>query len=260
MKKVAVITGGSSGIGLATAELFSAGGYTVYEISRSGKETKTVHHMTGDVTDAASVKNVFEKIFKKEGRIDAVVCNAGMGISGPVEFARTEDIQTIIGVNLFGAINTAQAAIPCMRAGGGGHLIFLSSVAAVFAIPYQSFYSASKAAILSLALALRNELKAFNIKVSAVLPGDVRTSFTDNRVKESAGDAVYAHAKKSVESMEHDERTGMPPESVAKAIFRLACKKNPAPKITVGGKYRVFVGLSRLFTTRVQNAIVGKMY
>jgi NAD(P)-dependent dehydrogenase (short-subunit alcohol dehydrogenase family) len=260
MKKVAVITGGSSGIGKATAELFAEGGYTVYEISRSGAGEEAVCHITGDVTDADSVKRAFETVIEKESRIDVVVCNAGMGISGPVEFARKDDIETIMGVNFLGAAYTAQAAIPHLRAGGGGHLIFLSSVAAVFAIPYQSFYSASKAAILALALALRCELKEFNIKVSAVLPGDVQTSFTDNRVKEKAGEAVYRRAKKSVESMERDERTGMQPESVAKTIYKLANQKNPLPKVTVGGKYKVFVFLSRLFTVKVQTEIVNKMY
>jgi NAD(P)-dependent dehydrogenase (short-subunit alcohol dehydrogenase family) len=248
MKKVAVITGGSSGIGKATAALFAAGGYTVYEISRSGANAEGVCHIAGDVTDADSIKRAFETVIERESRIDAVVCNAGMGISGPVEFAKQDNIETIMGVNFLGTVYAAQAAIPHLRAGGGGHLIFLSSVAAVFAIPYQSFYSASKAAILALALALRCELKDFNIKVSAVLPGDVHTSFTDNRVKENTGEAVYKRARKSVEAMERDERTGMPPESVAKTIYKLANQKNPSPKVTVGGKYKVFIFLSRLFT------------
>ncbi len=241
MKKVAVITGGSSGIGKAAAETFAAGGWAVYEISRSGAETETVRHITGDVADPDALRRAFDEVMQAEGRIDAVVCNAGMGISGPVEFARQKDVETIMNVNFLGAVYAAQAAIPHLRAGGGGHLIFLSSVAAVFAIPYQSFYSASKAAILALAHALRSELKAFNIKVSAVLPGDVRTAFTDNRIKENAGDAVYARAGKSVAAMERDERMGMPPESVAKAVYKLANRKNPPPQVTVGGKYKVFV-------------------
>lgn len=174
--KVVVITGASSGIGRAAAELFEERGATVVCLAR--RTVPDFYCISTDVADECAVFSAVKEIEERFGRIDILVNNAGMGISGAVEDTSAEDAHAIFEVNFFGAFNMIRAAVPLMRRGGGGTIINVSSAAAELSIPFQSFYSATKAALSSLGEALRNEVRPFNIKVTAVLPGDVKTDFT----------------------------------------------------------------------------------
>ena len=261
MKPVCVVTGGSNGIGKATADLLARNGYTVYEFSRGGADTASVRHITADVTDPAQVNAAFAKVIEAEGRLDLLVSNAGFGISGAVEFTDPADAHAQMDVNFFGALYCVQAALPVMRAAGHGHIVLISSVAAPIAIPFQSFYSASKAAISSLTLALRNEVKPFGVKVCAVLPGDVKTGFTAARRKSLAGADVYGKAlEHAVAVMEHDEQSGMPPVRIAKAVLRAASTRNPRAFRTVGLQYHLILLLAKLLPATWMNGLVGLLY
>ena len=261
MAGVAVVTGGSSGIGKAACGLFLKGGYTVYELSRKGKSENGIKHITADVTDEKSVKAAFEEIYKAEKHIDVLVNNAGMGISGAIEFTELSAAKKIFDVNFFGTLICTKAALAYLRQSDDAHIVNLSSVAAPVAIPFQAFYSATKAAIYSLTLALRNEVKPFGIRVSAVMPGDAKTGFTDAREKSETGNELYSEAiSRAVEAMEKDERGGMPPKAVARVVYKAATKKNPKPLYTAGGVYKLFVVLTKLLPTRTFNWIVGKIY
>ena len=261
MKRVCVLTGGSSGIGKATAELLTKNGFTVYELSRNGADTEQIRHITADVTDAAQVKAAIETVMNTEGQIDLLVNNAGFGISGAVEFTDPKDAFSQLNVNFFGSLHGIQAVLPYMRAQKSGHIVNISSVAAPIAIPFQAFYSATKAATNSLTLALRNEVKPFGIKACAILPGDVKTGFTAARKKSCAGADVYGAAiDRAVAVMEHDEQNGMPPEQVAKAVLRAANAKNPKAFYTVGFQYQLFVLLAKLLPASLTNALVGMIY
>ena len=157
MNQVVVITGGSSGIGLATACAFRARGDRVYELSRRD----TVHndgivHISADVTREEAVSVAFRQVAEAEGRVDILVCNAGFGISGAAEFTGNGDAKRLLEVNLFGAVNAVKAALPIMRAQRGGKIICISSIAGLVSIPFQAWYSVSKAAVLSYAAALRD--------------------------------------------------------------------------------------------------------
>jgi short-subunit dehydrogenase len=261
MSRVCVLTGGSSGIGRASAELLSQNGYTVYEFSRGGADYAAVKHITADVTDAGQVRAAVKQVLAEQGRIDLLVNNAGFGISGAVEFTDPADAHAQLNVNFFGALNCIQAVLPAMRVAGKGHIVNVSSVAAPIAIPFQAFYSATKAAVSSLTLALRNEVGPFGIRVCAVLPGDVKTGFTAARRKSAAGADVYGKAlDHAVAVMEHDEQTGMPPAKVAKAILHAANEKKPRAFRTVGAQYRLFVFLAKLLPATWTNALVGLIY
>ena len=261
MKRVCVLTGGSSGIGKASANLLAQNGFTVYELSRNGADAGAIRHITADVTEPEQVKTAIAAIFEQEGQIDLLVNNAGFGISGAVEFTDPKEAFDQLNVNFFGALHCIQAVLPHMRAQKSGHIVNISSVAAPLAIPFQSFYSATKSATNSLTLALRNEVKPFGIKVCAILPGDVKTGFTSARRKSCAGAEVYGAAiDRAVAVMEHDEQNGMPPELVAKAVLRAANAKNPKPLATVGFQYQLFVVLSKLLPTGLTNALVGMIY
>lgn len=253
-----ILTGGSSGIGKAAAELFASKGYDVYELSRHGESRDGIRHVDCDVTDPAMCRKAVAAVLASSGHVDLLVCNAGMGISGAVEFTKLEDARRQFDVNFFGALNMTQAVLPHMRSRRSGRIIFTSSVAAVYAIPFQAFYSASKAALNSMALALANEVRPFGITVASVLPGDVKTNF--QRKKDTEGADIYTHMEKAVRQMEHDEENGMAPEQIARCIFRTATARRPWAFNTAGTIYHLFLFAGRLFPTSFINRVLGKMY
>ena len=259
-KRTLVLTGGSSGIGLATVQLFAEHGWQVFELSRHGVNHDGITHIHCDVTDETSVRQAISEVRSKTDHIDVVISNAGFGISGPVEFTTTGEARRQFDVNFFGAFHLVKAVLPILRAQRRGRIIFTSSVAAVLSIPYQSFYSASKSALNAMALALANEVRPFGITVAVLMPGDVATGFTDAREKNVAGQEVYQHVQSSVAAMERDERGGMTPEKMAYDLYHIATRRSVKPLYVGGVLYSVFYILNRLLPTRMVNRIVGKMY
>ena len=177
MRKVAFVTGGSSGIGRCTAIALRQAGCVVYEFSRRDNPIEGVYHIGVDVTDEAAVNSVVSRITQDCGVSILVNC-AGNGISGAVEFTELRDAKAQFEVNFFGMVNMNKAVLPYMRKQGAGRIINISSVAAVAHIPFQTYYSASKAAIESYTCCLANEVKPFGISVTCVQPGDICTGFT----------------------------------------------------------------------------------
>ena len=261
MRKVAVITGGSSGIGLCTAEALLAHGYTVYELSRRSFSHEQIIHLCADVTDEAQICRAAEKIMQKEDRIDLIINNAGFGISGAVEYTETADAQRQFDVNFFGMVRVNHAFLPYLRKQGCGRIVNVSSVASPIPIPFQTYYSAAKAAIDSYTMALANELRPYHITVCAVRPGDIRTGFTAARKKSVAGDDSYqGRISRSVSRMERDEQNGMSPKKAGRAICRIAVKKRSKPLVTIGLRYKLFAVLSKLLPCRLLNYIVSLLY
>ena len=259
MRPVAVITGGSSGIGLAAATLFAKNGYTVYELSRKGKGEGGAHHLYADMCDINSIKAAVDEIAKTEGGIDLLINNAGFGISGAAELTDVQDVHRMFDVDFYGVLRCIQCCVPYMRSSGGGRIINISSVAAIMPIPFQSFYSCVKNAINSLTFVLANELRPFGIAVCALMPGDVRTGFTNAR--EKRGGELYGGAiERAVSAMEKDERNGMEPSYIADCLLKIAGKKKVSPLYTAGAKYKLFVFLRRLLPNGFVNSVLGKMY
>jgi len=240
--KVVLITGAGSGIGKASAELYVQNGCKVYGIARHEFNIKGVTSIKGDVSNLEEMKKAVDLVITKEGRIDILVSNAGIGISGSVEFCDTADIKNLFDVNFMGAVHMCQCVLPHMRAQKSGRIIFTSSVQAFIPIPYMAYYSAFKAALDSIACALRLELKPFNIKVCCVQPGDTQTGFTANRKKKNNDvDNVYdKRENKAVACMEKDEGGGMSPQKIARVIVRCSRRKNP-PYTRCVGPFFVFV-------------------
>lgn len=258
--KTLVITGGSSGIGKATASLFAERGWRVFELSRHGKTQGNITHVDCDVCSEESCKTAIAEMFRQTDVIDVVISNAGYGISGSVEFTQMNAVEHQMDVNFLGAVRFTQAVLPQLRAQKYGRIIYTSSVAAILAVPFQSFYSASKAAINAYALALANEVREFGISVSVMMPGDVSTGFTDARDKSTAGEEVYSHARKAITTMEHDERAGMQPIQMAKLFYHIATCHSPRPQYIGGFSYRVLCFLERLLPKRFSNWIEYKVY
>lgn len=211
--RVAVITGGSSGIGLHAARALRGRGLNVYELSRRAENAEPgVTHLQFDV-------------------------------------------------NFFGMVNMNRAVLPIMRQQGGGRIVNMSSVAAPIAIPFQAYYSASKAAVRTYSLALASEVRPFGIEVCVIMPGDIATGFTAARRKSCDGDDVYhGRIARSVAVMEHDEQTGMSAEYAGQFVARRATQKRAKLICTMGHKYALFVFLMRILPTGLATRIVGKIY
>ena len=247
---VAVITGGSSGIGLNAARALRDRGLNVYELSRRAENAEPgVTHLQADVTDETQVNAAVAEILRREGRIDILINNAGFGISGAIEFTPPQEARRQFDVNFFGMVNMNHAVLPVMRQQGGGRIVNMSSVAAPIAIPFQAYYSASKAAVRTYTLALASEVRPF------------ATGFTAARRKSCDGDDVYnGRIARSVAVMEHDERTGMSAQFAGQFVARRATQKHPKLICTMGRKYALFVFLMRILPTRTATRIVGRIY
>lgn len=261
MNKICVITGGSSGIGRSTARYMYENGYKVYELSRHGKDNNGIIHIDTDVTDENTVKNAIEHILSKDGKIDILINNAGFGISGAVEFTTIHDAKRQFDVNFFGTFNMCKAVLPVMRKQHFGRIVNIGSVAGAVAIPFQSFYSASKAAIRSFSLSLYNEVRDFGIGVLCIEPGDIKTGFTSSRVKTDIGDDQYGgKISRSVSKMEHDEQNGMMPDIAGKYIAKAAMGKSRKPIKSIGFSYKLICILAKILPSRLILKIIGKMY
>ena len=246
---VAVITGGSSGIGLNAARALRDRGLNVYELSRRAENAEPgVTHLQADVTDETQVNAAVAEILRREGRIDILINNAGFGISGAIEFTPPQEARRQFDVNFFGMVNMNHAVLPVMRQQGGGRIVNMSSVAAPIAIPFQAYYSASKAAVRTYTLALASEVRPFGI-------------FTAARRKSCDGDDVYnGRIARSVAVMEHDEQTGMSAQFAGQFVARRATQMHPKLICTMGRKYALFVFLMRILPTRTATRIVGRIY
>lgn len=260
-KKVAIVTGGTSGIGRATALALREGGWTVYELSRRAEGMPDIPHIVADITREETLRAAVDQVMAAEGRIDLVVNNAGFGISGAIEFTDTQEAQRLFDTLFFGMVRMNRCVIPILRQQGRGRIVNISSVAAPVPIPFQAYYSAGKAAINAYTMALANELRPFGITVCAVQPGDIHTGFTAARVKTMEGDDAYGgRIGRSVQRMEHDEQNGMDPAKAGAFIARVAMKRRPKPIYTIRLDYQFFVFLTRILPGRTLNWLIGLLY
>jgi short-subunit dehydrogenase len=258
---IVIITGASSGIGLANAKKFISEGHTVYGIAHNEFELENLNYYQADIRDHQRISEIIDEIYQKEKRIDILLNSAGMGISGAVEDTSIENAELMFDINFFGAVNITNCVIPYMRENGYGRICNISSVAGVLPIAFQTFYSANKAAISLYSQGLNIELKPFGIKVIDFMPGDIKTNFTDNRKKNKSNSKHYGQRiDRSVAIMEKDERNGMTVEYVSKVMYKNIMKKRPPVKKVVGVQYKFFLFLYRLLPLKFVNKVMGKLY
>ena len=256
---VVVITGATSGIGEETAKLYAKEGHTVYSLARRVKDIEGIRYLSCDLTRSEDIESSIKNIIDESGQIDLLINNAGMGISGAFEYHTNEEIESIINVNILGLLKITKAVVPYLRK-TKGKIINISSVAGPIAIPFQGMYSLTKSAVISFTESLRNELRPFGVKVSAVLPGDTKTGFTDARKKSADKNEYGDRINRSVSKMEKDERNGASPIKVAKVIMKVSKKKNPNTYYVVGFSYKLLVFLSRILPKRFVNWLIYQIY
>ncbi len=265
MAKVVLITGVSSGFGKAVSEHLSAKGYIVYGISRRQVENLEgkIKILQADVTDVASVQKGVSTLLANEGRIDILINNAGMGISGSIEDSSPEAVNLQMGTNFIGYVNMIQAVLPSLRKQGGGTIVNISSIGGLMGLPYQGFYAASKFAIEGLSESLRMELLPFKIKVVVLQPGDFYTSFTANRkpVIANDGSAYKEQFEKTLSIIEKDEKGGLKPEYLAKKLGKIIEKKNPCHSYIIATPEQKFaVVLKRILPGSLFASILSSHY
>jgi NAD(P)-dependent dehydrogenase (short-subunit alcohol dehydrogenase family) len=249
-KRVVLVTGASSGIGLACATHLAGRGYRVYGTSRraGSGQAGPVAMLVADVTDDHSVEQAVAAVLEREGRLDIVVNNAGMGIAGPVENTSTEEAKRQLEVNFFGAFRVCRAVLPALRSQRSGYIVNIGSIGGLIAIPYQAMYSASKFALEGLSESLRMEVRPFGVKVVIIEPGDHKTAITENRTEMSGGTDAYSKSfQAALARTSHDEQSGPGPEQVARLLARIVNTRNPRLRYTIGpAAQRAAVWLKRL--------------
>ena len=252
-QQVILITGASSGFGLATAELLASRGHIVYGLCRRPMEHTTIRYRQCDVRNREQIASTVAEIIDKEGRIDVLINNAGMGIGGALELATPEEIDLQMGTNFMGCVNLCQAVLPYMRKQRSGKIVNLSSIGGVMGLPWQGFYSASKFAIEGFSEALAAEVRSFGIRVAMVEPGDFATGFTASRRNSQAtlDDPDYGPLfRRSLAIIEKEENSGLKPDVLARRIARIVEQKNPSLR-------RVVANLEQWASVAVKRVLSG---
>ncbi len=264
MKKVVLITGVSSGFGLETARLLASEGHVVYgTVRREVEPIAGVSYIRADVTSDADAEAAVAEVVRREGRLDVLVCNAGMGIGGPIEFSAADEIRLQMDTNFGGQVRFIQAALPVMRARKSGTIVCMSSIGGLMGLPFQGFYSASKFAVEGFCEALRMEVRKYGIDVVVINPGDFATGFTAKRRKAISPEAekAYPTYAASMQSIEKDENGGLKPIKVAQTIARLIRLKRPARRYIVASPLqRLSVTLKKILPPRLFSMMLGSYY
>lgn len=238
-RKVVLITGGSSGIGKAIGIYLKGQGYTVYGTTRNTLKYPDFNHFTLlslDVKDISSIKEAVQTIVAKEGQLDVLVNNAGVGITGPVEETPHSEILNAFDTNFHGPLHVIKEVLPTMRKQGNGLIINVTSIAGYMGLPYRGIYSATKGALELITEALRMEVKDFGIQMTNVAPGDFATNIAAGRfhspiLEKSPYIKPY---QKTLDTINEHVDAGKDPILVAKVIHKIILTPKPKVHYKVG--------------------------
>lgn len=259
-KKVIIITGITGGIGMACAEYLSKKGHIIYGIARTQPKENKFNTYLADVNNYQRISEIFNEIYQHENRIDVLINVAGYGIAGSIEGTPCEEIYKLFDTNISSVVSLCHLIIPYLKK-SQGNIINISSVGAIAPLPYQACYSASKSAVEVFSRALDGEVKKDKIKVTVVLPGDLRTNFTSARKKYVEGDEnSIKRQNRAIAKMESAEGKGQDPIIVAKAISRILNRKKPPLRRTVGFVYKLVAFLLRILPLRIVNFLIRHIY
>ena len=265
MSKVVLITGGSSGIGKSIGEFLHQKGFVVYGTSRNPDAVvNSVFPLVAlDVRNVESIQAAVAKIIATTGRLDVVINNAGVGITGPLEEIPTAEIKNNFETNFFGPIEVMKAVLPQMREQKSGLIINVTSIAAYMGLPYRSVYSASKGALELITEALNMEVKSFGINITNVAPGDFATNIASGRfhaplIKGSAYEIPYGNTLKMMD--EHVD-SGSDPNDMAEVVYKIIESANPKIHYKVGAFLQKFsIVLKRLLPDTVYEKMLMNHY
>ncbi len=272
--KVALVTGSSSGIGLAAATMLKEADFTVYA---SARRAESLHDLQKrgfrtvqlDVTNEDSMRHAVAHIEKEHGAVDVLVNNAGYGQNGPLEVLPLDDIRRQFETNVFGLLRLSQLVLPGMRCKGWGRIINVGSIGGTFATLGAGAYHASKFAVEAFSDALRAEVEAFGIDVSLIQPTGVYTGFEkamSTGYPEVSPDNPYYtftenHKEASAAVFQGRNTAGVvSAERVAQKILRAATVKRPRTRYKVGASAHVLFHARRLLSDRAWDKVTRSQF
>ena len=265
MQKVVLITGASSGLGLATALHLTQLGYTVFGTSRNPeKYTQSFPFdiLPLEITDLVSIQACVAEVLKRAKRLDVLINNAGVGITGPVEELKLEAVTANFATNCFGPLQMVQAVLPQMRKQASGTIINITSIAGYMGLPFRGVYSASKSALSIMTESLRMEVKGFGIEVCALAPGDYATDIASRRYHAPVlKNSPYKKYQESLETMDTHVDQGNPPEEIAKTIAEILKQKNIKVHYQVGPiMQKLSKTLKKILPSRIFEKLIMNHY
>jgi NAD(P)-dependent dehydrogenase (short-subunit alcohol dehydrogenase family) len=268
-KKVAVVTGSSTGIGFETSLLLARNGFYTYATMRNLDKSKAITNITQkeklsleilqlDVTADKSVKEAINKITNEQERIDVLVNNAGFALVGAFEEISIEEFKEQYETNVFGVIRVTQAVLPIMRNQRGGTIVNISSIAGKIGFPLTSAYVSSKFALEGLSESMAYEIEQFGIKVILIEPGVIKTNFNNNlkigkRVANNQNSSYKEMTQKRITGFQPRFESGTPPVDVAKVILKAITSENLS-------KLRYLVGNDAFKLMKIRNNISDKEF
>lgn len=251
-----VITGASSGLGQKLAESFRKKGNNVIGLSRTKTNEEDI---SCDISNIENIENAFEIISKRFNKIDLLINNAGYGISGATELISNEDAHRIFEVNFFGTLNCIKKALPLMTK--GARIVNISSVCAMFPLPFRALYCASKASVNLLSSSIRMELEPAGIDITCICPGDTKTNFTKNRKKNYETNERYSNRiEKATQKVDKNQNKRMSAEKVCKKIEIICLKKKTKPIYIIGTKYKLLNFATKIFPFKTLVKFTQKIY
>jgi len=265
-KKVVLITGGSSGIGRSIGSYLLSKGYQVYGTTRNlakHPDFKDFELLQLDVTDSESIFDAIQHIIEKEQRLDVLINNAGVGITGPIEETPYKEISSAFDTNFHGPLQMAKAVLPQMRKQKSGMIVNITSIAGYMGLPYRGIYSATKSALAISTEALRMEVKDFGIKVTTLAPGDFNTNIAAGRyhapiLENSPYSKLYGDTLKMIDE---DVDSGGNPILVAKKVHEIMENNHPKVHYKVGATLqKVSTVLKAILPDKVFEKLLLKHY
>lgn len=253
-QKVVAITGASSGMGKATAELFSRTGWIVYGGARHVEKipaAANIHALKLDVTDSQSNQNFINTVISEQGRIDVLINNAGYGENGPVEDISMEKAHKQFDTNFFGAAELTQLALPTMRKQGFGRIVNVSSIGGDIYSPLAAYYHASKAAMQQWSDTLDLEVRQFGIRSVVVQPGGTQSAWgataMDTIRQNLKQDTAYSGFVEMLGNALSSDSKGMQAtsEDLAKVIYAAGTDANPKRRYFNSRRDRLTVFVAR---------------
>ena len=237
-KRVALVTGASSGIGEATAERLAKAGYHVYGTSRRAarSERRSFEMLQLDVTSDASVEACIEQVVRSSGRIDLLVNNAGFGVApAGAEESSIAQAQAIFDTNFLGLVRMTRAVLPHMRRQGSGRIVNIGSIIGVVPLPFVALYAASKHAVEGYSEALDHELRSRGIRVSVIEPAYTKTKFEANNLEPDAKLDAYSDVRAHLERIVAKAmENGDDPSVVAEVVLKAATARDPKVRYAAG--------------------------
>lgn len=262
-QKSALVTGAFEGTGKSIASTLAHARYRVFGTSRSARDSETeVEAVQLDLNDAASIEACVAHVEAEAGHIDLLVSNAAITIVAPAEELPLKLAENMMQTNFFGVARLVNAILPAMRLAGGGKMIFVSSIAGEMGVPGQGFYCSTKHALQGYVDGLYSELAQFNISVSLLQPGSIRTGMIEKSPKPNwptlkAYDGLREHLRATIEA---NTKNGCDPQEIADAVLKVARAPNPKLRHAVGAEARQVTRFMRLLPRQFILGVAAKRF